>query len=353
MAGTKHGERDRLYKRFYSDAAVVEDIVREFVNAAWVEELDFSTLRKLSVEVVAPGHGTTRRTDMAWQVKFRDRPLHLALLFEFQSTVDHGMPARVLVETALFYEELAKSAKKERDGATHVVLPIVVKSAEGKWTAPLGVAEMLVGLVPEELMEYAFGQRYLLLDEAAEAKKARNLSGASGLVRAGLALRYEDDPERLERAVAVLDELLGEQSVARREYVAWLQSQAIDSGMSAELVERMNTLKEAGAMYANRWEQRKQEWLGQGRTEGQREGEARGRREGEARGQREGEARGRREGEARAQVEMARLKFGDETADRLARVLRGKSGPKRAAEMARLLLECETGEELVAKIDRD
>ena len=58
-------------------------------------------------------------------------------------------------------------------------------------------------------------------------------------------------------------------------------------------------------------------------------------------------------GEARAQVETARLKFGNETADLLAWVLRGKSGPKRAAEKVRLLFECEAGKELVAKINRD
>ena len=325
----KHGETDRVYKRFYADPAVVEEIARDFAGGAWAAKLDFGTLERLPAEMLDPVLPLARRADMVWRVRFRDRPLHVVLLFEFQSGPDRDMAVRIVVETGLFYRELAELRKRSPDVGAHVVLPVVVKSFEGEWKAARGMAEWLGGGVPGELAEHATGQRYFLLDEPAEAKKAGD---GGGVVRAGLALRHERDPGRLAAAVRALDERLDDASVAREAFVAWIRSQMIDSGATAADVAHLDTLREAGEMYANRFEETFRDGVEQGLAQGVEQGMARGAKH--------------------AHVDMARWKFGEETAERLAELLEAVADPGRASRIGRLLVECETGEELIAKAAR-
>lgn len=61
------------------------------------------------------------------------------------------------------------------------------------------------------------------------------------------------------------------------------------------------------------------------------------------------EARGLRE----AYVETAKWKFGADAAERLADVLSGVTDRSRLERLGRLLAECETGDELIAKAGSD
>ncbi len=320
----KHGETDRIYKRFYADAAVLEEIVRDFVGGAWTRELDFGTLERLPTEMVDPVLPVVRHADMMWRVRFRDRPLHVVLLFEFQSGPDPNMAVRIAVETGVFYRELAALRKRDSSVGEHVVVPVVVKSFEGKWTAPRSMAEWLGAGVPEELASYATGQRYALLDESAEAKKA--LGG--GVVRAAMALRRERDPARLSALVRSLDVQLDASSVARGALVEWLRSQMINSGATEGEVAHLDTLREAGEMYVNQFQETFRDGLAQGVEQGL------------------------AQGLKQAHVDMARWKFGEETAQRLAELLEAAGDAERVSRIGRLLVECETGEELIAKATR-
>ncbi len=317
----KHGETDRVYKRFYADPAVVEEIVRDFVGGAWTRELDFATLERLPTEMVDPVLPVVRHADMMWRVRFRDRPLHVVLLFEFQSGPDPNMAVRIAVETGVFYRELAALRKRDLGVGEHVVVPVVVKSFEGQWTAARSMAEWLGAGVPEELAEYATGQRYGLLDESAEAKKA----GASGgVVRAAMALRRERDPARLSALVRSLDVQLAASSVARDALVEWLRSQMINSGATEAEVAHLDTLREAGEMYVNQFQETFRDGVEQGLEQGVKQ----------------------------AQVDMARWKFGEETAERLAELLESVGDADRVSRIGRLIVECETGEELIANAAR-
>ncbi len=337
----KHGETDRVYKRFYADPAVVEEIVRDFVGGAWTRELDFSTLERLPTEMVDPVLPVVRHADMMWRVRFRDRPLHVVLLFEFQSGPDPNMAVRIAVETGVFYRELAALRKRDLGVGEHVVVPVVVKSFEGQWTAARSMAEWLGAGVPEELAEYATGQRYGLLDESAEAKKA----GASGgVVRAAMALRRERDPARLSALVRSLDVQLAASSVARDALVEWLRSQMINSGATEAEVAHLDTLREAGEMYVNQF----QETFRDGVKQGVEQGLAQGIEQGLAQGVEQGMAQGLKQ----AHVDMARWKFGEETAQRLAELLEAAGDAERVSRIGRLIVECKTGEELIANAAR-
>ena len=359
-AEKKHGETDRVYKRFYADPAVVEEIVRDFVGGAWTRELDFATLERLPAEMIDPVLPVVRHADMMWRVRFRDRPLHVVLLFEFQSSPDPNMAVRIAVETGVFYRELAKLRKRDPSVGEHVVVPVVVKSFEGPWTAARSMAEWLGGGVPEELAEYAAGQGYALLDEAAEAKKAGASGGAGGVVRAAMALRRERDPARLSALVRSLDVQLGASSVARDALAEWIRSQMINSGATEAEVAHLDTLREAGEMYVNQFQetfrdglaQGVEQGLAQGVEQGLAKGLAQGVEQGLAQGVEQGLAQGVEQGVKQAHVDIARWKFGEETAERLAELLEGAGDTERVSRIGRLLVECETGEELIAKAAR-
>ena len=63
-------------------------------------------------------------------------------------------------------------------------------------------------------------------------------------------------------------------------------------------------------------------------------------------------AQGRVEGQAAVMRRMAARKFGPETADRLAERLTKVEDPERVVEVGEWLLECETEEELLARVTR-
>ena len=325
----KHGEKDRVYKQLYSFAEVVEEVVVEIVGKSvggdWVDDLDFDTLEQMPTEFVDAERETVRLVDMAWRVRFRDRPLWLVLLFEFQSKEDKTMATRALLNTALCYQSLTEGRGAGAEGEASAVLVVVVKSFEGRWRGSLSKASELEKLVPKELRPFIYGQRVVLLDEAAEAAEGASLDlRKGGCLRAGLALRYEEDPERVAQALAVLAECLATPAL-RKAYLAWIRVQMIDSKGPRKTIEQLTTLREAAKVYTNHI--------------------ARVAKAAQARGQKLGEALGLR----RAYVETAKWKFGADVAERLADMLADVTDRSRLARMGRLVLECETGDELIAK----
>ena len=311
----KHGEKDRVYKQFYSFAEVVEEVVVEFVGPSvggdWIDDLDFDTLEQMPTEFVDAESETVRLVDMAWRVRFRSRPLWLVVLFEFQSTEDKAMATRALLETALCYQSLTEGRGAGAEGEESAVLFVVVKSFEGRWKAAKGAS--------------------------LDLRKV-------GRVRAGLALRAEVDPERVVQALTGLDKQLDTPEL-RDAWVAWLRRQMIDWGVPAEIIEQLDTLKEVGRVYGNRFAAVEKHALARG--------EARGQELGEARGKKLGEALGEAQGLRRAYVETAKWKFGADAAERLARVLAEVTDRARLARLGRLVVECETGDELIARAAGD
>ena len=77
---------DHGYKRLFSHPQTVEELLRGFLAADWVERLDFSTLERVGNSFVSEDH-RERRTDVIWRVLWKDgkRRSDVYLLLEFQS----------------------------------------------------------------------------------------------------------------------------------------------------------------------------------------------------------------------------------------------------------------------------
>ena len=114
----------------------------------------------------------------------------------------------------------------------------------------------------------------------------------------------------------------------REAFRQWGLGAAESWGIGEEVLEEVKSLKEAGMIYAGVEEQKER---------AHREGLGRGRREGRA------------EGRATLVCRLANQKFGARTAERLARLLDDITDPEAIARIGDRIIQCDTGEELLAR----
>ena len=328
-----HQPIDKSAKGFYGDKGMVDEFLRKHVFGRIVADVELAKLRKGPTEYVDSKSRTVRHADMVWKAPFRDSWLYVVFLFEAQSTVDWRMPMRILLETALVYEELAKEPEVRKRRKLPPVLPIVVYLGAKPWDAPTRLEKMLAEEA-KAFLPFALGHEFLLVSEAEEA---RALTRADTPRTAGLRLRYARDRAEFGEALAILRELLPEDSPARRALVEWVRSSMIEDGAKEEEMAELRELEDLASPVVETW------WAAE-RREARRKGLEEGRRE----GRQEGEARARLEQRATL-VRLARRKFGSETAEGLAALLEGAADLEGVAEVADLIIDCGSGRDFLAQ----
>ena len=159
---------------------MVADLLKGFVHEAWMAELDFTTLEKVSGSFVSDDL-RDREDDIIWRVRWDEGWLYVYLLIEFQSRVETYMAVRIMTYLGLLYQELIRSKQLTVRGKLPPVLPVVLYNGLPRWQAATEMAD-LVEPVPGGLEQYCPHLRYLLLDEGAvdesDALVLRNLAAA-------------------------------------------------------------------------------------------------------------------------------------------------------------------------------
>ena len=324
---------DELYKTLFAFPRMVEDLLRGFAARRWADELDFSSLRKLSADYVSDDR-LRRHGDHVWQVRFRDgRPLVVVL--EFQSRDDPRMALRILAYTSLLYQELVRNEAPGLDerGRLPVVLPVVVYNGAAPWRAPREVSE-LIQPGDEVLASYRPQQRHLVLDE--RNIRLRDLPRRN-LVTAVARLERTRSPRDIIRVARIVRRRLrrpGDDEL-RRAFTAWVWETAKPFLPPGETLPPEMTLEEIEMTLAERAAEWSNQWV--------REGVEKGLRQGLEQGLAHERALLRR---------MAASRFGVDTAERLSEALAGITDPERLAEVGEWLVRCETGREFLACVAR-
>jgi len=163
------GDQDHSYKQIFSHPQMVADLLRGFVPEAWIDQVDFTTLEKVSGSYVTDDL-REREDDVIWRVRWGAEWLYVYLLLEFQSTVDRFMAVRIMVYLGLLYQDLLKPQAIDPPRPAAPVLPIVLYNGEDRWTAVEELAD-LIEVIPGGLERYRPALRYLLLDEGNTGKK--------------------------------------------------------------------------------------------------------------------------------------------------------------------------------------
>ncbi|MDE0458774.1 MAG: Rpn family recombination-promoting nuclease/putative transposase [Chromatiales bacterium] len=314
---------DAAYKLLFSFPEMVRDLLDGFVSGDWVAELDLSTLERWPASQV----GDTlreRHQDRVWRVRYHRRWLYVLVLLEFQSTVDRTMAVRVLAYSALLYQDLLRTGAEPLPP----VLPIVLHHGPGRWTAATEVAEFAA---PSGafLAPYQPAQRYFLLDfgehDAGDYTDAPLPRGPNLVAALGRLERSRSD-EDARAVLGALDAWLLESGneALRRAVGEWIRQVYGQRRPAAAATLTEENRTEAQTMLR----ERVQEWMA------------------------EKWAEGHAEGQLDLMRRQAARKFGDEIAERLAERLEPVQDAARLAEIGEWLIECGSGEALLARLDR-
>ena len=334
-------DHDAAWKRLFGLPVLLEHLLKGFARPV-AERLDFSTLRQQPANSV-DADARQRHGDAAWRVDYVDGSgRSLAVLIEFQSTVDASMAARMHVYAEAARERLRRQGKSDEDGVVRV-LPLVLYSGDGPWNALGGVAE--VGVTADGEVWLPLSGNYLLLDAN---RRAREDLPRENLVTAVFELNAAETlDEMCARVRSLLDRLRGE---PRRAVFDWLRLVAprmfpqSDAAAAIASLERefAEIETEEGTMMAlaKRVQEWEAEWHRQGFEEGLKQGLEQGEKQGLA-------------AERELLRRLATRRFGTASGDALVCRLAEISDPNRLARIGERIIDCDTGAELFQWLDAD
>ena len=335
MSQTRRRKHDEVYKFFFSQAAVVAELLEDYVARDWVGELDLSTLRKLTPERVGP-ELARRQADMLWRVDFRHRPGFMVLILEFQSEVDPYMAARVLRYVADTYEDLIRERRPGDPTPLPPVVACIVYNGPPPWDARTAI-ESLAPAVLSQLEDRTARLPYWRLDMRAPVgrtlRKRRVLTWLRELERGG---------GSLEHVLEVLDQVAEaypapEHAQIAKAFELWAVGASRLWGRSEAELSEITTLLEARKMYSAIREE-----IARLRQEG--------RREGRQEGHREGRREGRKEVAREVLTSLVARKFGTDAVEELSGALEESGERGRAGAAAEAVMDCDTVADLAARL---
>ena len=360
---------DAPYKVLFQDRRLFEETVR-LVAPRLADGLDFGAAASLDKEHLT-ALSRTRVQDKLRRVERKSGKLangrrrYVLALLEFQSGHDADMAWRMRDYLHLVESGLRQSGSAQAEGEVPGMLSIVVHNGERPWRASAECAGPLTGDgEPAQMRMYATvdlqvlargadgaGRRLVpggclatlaeLESSPAEAlprlllEAFRRHGGAgSSEFRRGLHLRVESALERLGLAAGVPPLAECERALAER------------GG------ERMTAMLDATLA---RWEESKvaqgvEQGLEKGRAQGMEQGLAQGVERGRVQGIEQGIERGLVEGRVALLGRMAERRFGAGVAGRVTALLADETDLSRLDEVGEWLLECDTGEALLARL---
>jgi predicted transposase YdaD len=281
----ENSPHDHGYKLLFSQPKVIEELLRGFLPAYWIERLDFSTLRRGNGSVVTDDL-RERHDDVIWSLRWKDKNgrehrFWIYILLELQSKPDRYMAVRLLTYVGLLLQDLIRTKKLEPEGLLPPILPIVLYHGKPRWWSPLNLASLFAP-VPREIKRHLPQLSYRLLDAGRLPLDLPNLR--DNLVAATLRLETAEARE----AVSRLEDLrVLVPADLQRIFDIWLDGRFRRYPFGATIPPGTINLGSA-TMLEETFREWEQKMLRQGRQEGRREGRQEGRREGRQEGQVEG-----------------------------------------------------------------
>ena len=192
------------YRRLFSHAEVVRDLLLGFVPGDWVREHDVNSLKQIG-ENFGVDESHSEDSSLIWQVNLTGSQMRTCLMLVFQSKADPFTSLRIFQLIGLLYQDLIRRREVENGQPLPFVLPVVLYGGQAEWQAPEDLAD-LIRPMPGELREAQLRQRFLLLDKGRHQKHP--LSGGANLVSALFQLENSTTLQMLQPALSVWVERL-------------------------------------------------------------------------------------------------------------------------------------------------
>jgi len=273
-------------------------------------------------------------------VRWRGQWIYFYLLLEFQSSVDRYMAVRIWTYLGLLQQALIRAKQLPPSGRLPPALAIVLYNGKKSWNAAQQVADLLEP-VPSELAPYQPKLRYWLIDIGRLPQPA--LDSQPNLAAAIFQLENSRTPEAMRQVIHALAEWLRapEQQSLRRAITEWVRRVLMPSRLPGVQLGAVNDLVEVETMLA----ERVMEWTREWKQEGLEEGLEKGRQEGKA------EEHLRSLAHERALlVRQTKKRFGEDCAQSLAPLLESIAEQERLDEIGEWIVEVDTAESLLAKV---
>ena len=361
---------DRPFKLAHTDPRVVEDVVR-LVAAEWADRLDYGALVAVDKEYVAREQRNRAELqalvqDKVWRAPLKDgarlrngeRP-YVDIALEFQSEVDRRMAWRMADYLHALRLNQRESGVAEREGRLPDVLAVVVHNGARPWDAPATLPGPLAGPPTAEGRARNAVRLYELVDYATLAAE-RDLFGLRLPPGGPLATLVELEtapPEELARRLwqAFLRHPDAGSAGLRRALHARARHMLRKRGLDAlELTfyeNRLRRTRRGGEAMPTLMEATWDAWFEEHDARVSAQARAQGMTQGREQGLTQGRERGLAEGGSRMLRRMAERRFGARTAERLSALLVGVA-VDRLADVGDWVLECETGDDLLERVDR-
>ena len=257
---------DNSYKLLFSHPEMMVDLLKGFVNEAWVNQCDFTSLEKVSGSYVSDDL-RDREDDLIWRVRWGDEWIYVYLLLEFQSTVDHFMAVRILGYLGLLYQDIIRTGELKTQDKLPPVLPVVLYNGARPWQAPVNL-DPLIHPAPAGLENYRPHISYLLLDEG--RYEENYLGSLKNLVAALFQLENSRTDKDIQTVIVRLIDWLKhpEQSGIRRAFTVWINRVLLPRKAPGSQFKEFNDLNEVNTMLAETVEQWTKDWKQQGLEQG-------------------------------------------------------------------------------------
>ncbi len=183
---------DTGYKELFSYPELVQQLIEGFAPAEIADIMDLTTLKLSNGNYITPLF-EEKLEDLVWSVNInwqgKQQEAYLYLLLEFQSSVDHSMPIRLMHYVACFYDHLLKNKTTTPGKGLPPVFPIVLYNGVQRWSAATDIYDMVTPEPPVFLQPYQPHLRYYLIDEGAYsdtelAEKQSSLSAVFSIEKA-------------------------------------------------------------------------------------------------------------------------------------------------------------------------
>ena len=317
---TPRDNQDRFMKLTLRCPRMVLDTL-SLLPAEWTAAVDAASLRELPTEFIGE-RGEKRIADLCWLAGGDDPAI---ILIENQSRPDRRMPVRATTRVGLLYESLGAAARRS-DGKFPPVLIVVVYTGDRPWRTPDDLSGM-VHVPASHPLSVPAGPRYARLDlrnpAAQYPKRGNRMAVLARLV-------FAESPIDAVRLLKEVGEWLdfGDEDEERlfRCYVNWFYANTPTFRPSDWDPEREREVEEL-MREVSTLERNTERWL-----EGHR-------RDAFADGQR------------KALVRLAARRFGADTGQRLEARLRAVEDTGRLDWVGDLIVDSETGEQLLGGID--
>ena len=262
---------DGSYRRLFSHARMVRDLIERYVAPPWVERLDFSTLEMVPTHYVSE-ELEQRESDVVWRLRYgpEGQWFYVYILIEFQSEVLRFMAVRVVTYVLLLYEDLIQKKRFTGSGKLPPVVPIVLYNGERQWAAPLQVAELVESIPGQERHVPRF--EILVIDEVHLPRKS--LVPLDNPVAGVFQLEQSRGVEEIRRIIDSLLEILDDPELKelRRDMATWLRRAVLPARLPGIAIPELQDLQEARTMLAERAARWPQEWMAKGYEKGREEG---------------------------------------------------------------------------------